>query len=137
MRQSRRAPVLAAAGLVCVALVTLLSIVGNDRAAPRRLVLADPTAVSAMTGDGSDTWRQNVADMWSRSQLSGVPQPSSSRSSSTVPTLVLNMPMQVAHQAPALRKRAAKIPLLVSCATFTHTGPRTRGGGHMIRIRTR
>jgi hypothetical protein len=34
-------------------------------------------------------------------------------------------------------KRAAKIPLLVSCATFTHTGPRTRGGGHMIRIRTR
>jgi hypothetical protein len=103
MRQSRRAPVLAAAGLVCVALVTLLSIVGNDRAAPRRLVLADPTAVSAMTGDGSDTWRQNVADMWSRSQLSGVPQPSSSRSASTVPTLVLNMPMQVAHQAPALR----------------------------------
>lgn len=85
------APALAAAGLVCAVLVTLVALGGRGDEG-QRVALEDPTVT---TGDlNADKWRNSIKDLWAKPLGMGVPQPGYKKKSAIVPSLVLNMPMQ-------------------------------------------
>ncbi|KAJ1480725.1 hypothetical protein T484DRAFT_1955938 [Baffinella frigidus] len=91
MRMRTGAPALAAAGLVCAVLVTLVALGGRGDEG-QRVALEDPTVT---TGDlNADKWRNSIKDLWAKPLGMGVPQPGYKKKSAIVPSLVLNMPMQ-------------------------------------------
>jgi len=88
MRRRTGAPAVAAAGLVCAVLFTLLALVERGS----QVALEDPTTP---TGEANaDKWRNSIKDLWAKPLGMGVPQPGYKKKSATLPSLVLNMPMQ-------------------------------------------